>query len=72
MYAWIIFDFQGPASWRMLYGMDVNTEKGVLLVADNFGYLYLWVPIAKSFYILLFFFYNGLSLVGYMMGNFIT
>ncbi|CAL9134246.1 unnamed protein product [Musa acuminata var. zebrina] len=33
--------WNGPASWRMLYGMDVNTEKGVLLVADNFGYLYL-------------------------------
>ncbi|KAL7247314.1 hypothetical protein ACSBR2_002266 [Camellia fascicularis] len=33
--------WQGPSSWRMLYGLDVNSEKGVVLVADNFGYLYL-------------------------------
>ncbi|GMJ15483.1 damaged DNA binding 2 [Hibiscus trionum] len=33
--------WQGPGSWRMLYGMDINTEKGVVLVADNFGFLYL-------------------------------
>ncbi|EXC01441.1 Protein DAMAGED DNA-BINDING 2 [Morus notabilis] len=32
--------WQGPGSWRMLYGMDLNKEKGVVLVADNFGYLY--------------------------------
>lgn len=32
--------WQGPNNWRMLYGMDVNSEKGVVLVADNFGYLY--------------------------------
>ncbi|CAL5388528.1 unnamed protein product [Camellia sinensis] len=31
--------WQGPSSWRMLYGLDVNSEKGVVLVADNFGYL---------------------------------
>ncbi|PSS09485.1 Protein DAMAGED DNA-BINDING like [Actinidia chinensis var. chinensis] len=33
--------WQGPSSWRMLYGLDVNLEKGLLLVADNFGFLYL-------------------------------
>ncbi|PON60433.1 Guanine nucleotide-binding protein, beta subunit [Trema orientale] len=32
--------WQGPSSWRMLYGMDLNKEKGVVLVADNFGYLH--------------------------------
>ncbi|KAK8520629.1 hypothetical protein V6N13_030927 [Hibiscus sabdariffa] len=33
--------WQGPGSWRMLYGMDINSEKGVVLVADNVGFLYL-------------------------------
>ncbi|PKI31865.1 hypothetical protein CRG98_047751 [Punica granatum] len=33
--------WQGPSSWKMLYGMDVNTEKGLVLVADNFGFLHL-------------------------------
>ncbi|GLT73345.1 hypothetical protein SLA2020_452120 [Shorea laevis] len=33
--------WQGPSSWRMLYGMDINSEKGLVLVADNFGFLYL-------------------------------
>ncbi|KAJ4725594.1 damaged DNA binding 2 [Melia azedarach] len=33
--------WQGPNNWRMLYGMDINSEKGVVLVADNFGFLYL-------------------------------
>ncbi|GAV89905.1 WD40 domain-containing protein, partial [Cephalotus follicularis] len=33
--------WQGSRSWRMLYGMDINSEKGVILVADNFGFLYL-------------------------------
>ncbi|XP_020103375.1 DNA damage-binding protein 2 isoform X2 [Ananas comosus] len=33
--------WNGPGTWRMLYGMDINTEKGLLLVADNFGFLYL-------------------------------
>ncbi|XVF68986.1 hypothetical protein PTKIN_Ptkin11bG0045300 [Pterospermum kingtungense] len=33
--------WQGPNTWRMLYGMDINLEKGVVLVADNFGFLYL-------------------------------
>ncbi|XP_058099653.1 protein DAMAGED DNA-BINDING 2 [Magnolia sinica] len=31
----------GPASWRMLYGLEIASEKGLVLVADNFGYLYL-------------------------------
>ncbi|KAK9124482.1 hypothetical protein Sjap_014084 [Stephania japonica] len=33
--------WQGPSTWRMLYGMDTNSDKNVVLVADNFGYLYL-------------------------------
>ncbi|KAG0465230.1 hypothetical protein HPP92_019394 [Vanilla planifolia] len=33
--------WNGPATWRMLYGMDTCLEKGLVLVADNFGYLYL-------------------------------
>ncbi|PKA55101.1 Protein damaged DNA-binding 2 [Apostasia shenzhenica] len=33
--------WNGPATWRMLYGMDTNLDKGLVLVADNFGYLYL-------------------------------
>ncbi|XP_020261688.1 DNA damage-binding protein 2 isoform X2 [Asparagus officinalis] len=33
--------WNGPATWRMLYGMDINSDKGLLLVADNFGYVYL-------------------------------
>ncbi|XP_057993373.1 DNA damage-binding protein 2 isoform X2 [Hevea brasiliensis] len=33
--------WQGPSSWRMLYGMDVNSEKHVVLIADNFGFLYI-------------------------------
>ncbi|KAJ4979036.1 hypothetical protein NE237_009816 [Protea cynaroides] len=33
--------WQGPANWRMLYGMDIIPEKSLVLVADNFGYLYL-------------------------------
>ncbi|KAK9159058.1 hypothetical protein Scep_005632 [Stephania cephalantha] len=33
--------WQGPSTWRMLYGMDTNPDKNVVLVADNFGYLYL-------------------------------
>ncbi|CAK9164213.1 unnamed protein product [Ilex paraguariensis] len=32
--------WQGPSSWRMLYGLAINTEKSLVLVADNFGYLY--------------------------------
>ncbi|KAK4606106.1 hypothetical protein RGQ29_000396 [Quercus rubra] len=27
--------WQGPSSWRMLYGMDINSEKSLVLVADN-------------------------------------
>lgn len=33
--------WQGPSSWRMLYGLDINSEKGVVIFADNFGYLYM-------------------------------
>ncbi|XP_058747861.1 protein DAMAGED DNA-BINDING 2-like [Vicia villosa] len=33
--------WQGPNTWKMLYGMDVNCEKGLVLVADNFGFLHL-------------------------------
>lgn len=32
--------WQGPSTWRMLYGLDINLDKGVVLVADNFGSLY--------------------------------
>ncbi|PWZ11548.1 DNA damage-binding protein 2 [Zea mays] len=32
--------WNGPSSWHMIYGMDLNTDKGLLLVADNFGFLY--------------------------------
>uniref|UniRef100_A0A803LXC4 Protein DAMAGED DNA-BINDING 2 n=1 Tax=Chenopodium quinoa TaxID=63459 RepID=A0A803LXC4_CHEQI len=33
--------WHGPSSWRMLYGLDINSEKGLVLVADNFGYMYM-------------------------------
>ncbi|XP_077222381.1 damaged DNA binding 2 [Tasmannia lanceolata] len=33
--------WNGPTNWRMLYGLDINSEKGLVLVADNFGYLYM-------------------------------
>nr|GLL42946.1 protein DAMAGED DNA-BINDING 2 isoform X1 [Ipomoea trifida] len=33
--------WQGPSTWRMLYGLDVNPERSVVLIADNFGYLYM-------------------------------
>ncbi|XP_065878301.1 protein DAMAGED DNA-BINDING 2 [Euphorbia lathyris] len=33
--------WEGPSSWRMLYGMDINSEKGLVFVADNFGFLYM-------------------------------
>lgn len=33
--------WQGPKSWRMLYGLDMNSDRGVLLAADNFGLLYM-------------------------------
>ncbi|KAJ6844536.1 putative protein DAMAGED DNA-BINDING 2 [Iris pallida] len=33
--------WNGAATWRMLYGMDNNPDRGLLLVADNFGYLYM-------------------------------
>ncbi|KAG6401387.1 hypothetical protein SASPL_138243 [Salvia splendens] len=33
--------WQGHSSWKMLYGLDLNSEKGILLAADNFGLLYM-------------------------------
>ncbi|XP_057800062.1 uncharacterized protein LOC131015636, partial [Salvia miltiorrhiza] len=33
--------FPGPSSWRMLYSLDMNSDKGILLAADNFGLLYM-------------------------------
>ncbi|PIA32199.1 hypothetical protein AQUCO_04500057v1 [Aquilegia coerulea] len=33
--------WQGANTWRMLYGMDINPDKGLVLVADNFGCLYM-------------------------------
>lgn len=33
--------WNGPLNWKMLYGLDVNPERGLVLVADNSGYLYL-------------------------------
>ncbi|KAF3333661.1 protein DAMAGED DNA-BINDING 2 [Carex littledalei] len=33
--------WHGPKTWHMLYGMDMSNEKGLVLVADNFGYLYM-------------------------------
>ncbi|CAA7032294.1 unnamed protein product [Microthlaspi erraticum] len=33
--------WQGPESWKMMYGMDINSEKGLVLVSDNFGFLHM-------------------------------
>ncbi|KAK2376409.1 DNA damage-binding protein 2 [Trifolium repens] len=33
--------WQGRNTWKMLYGMDINCEKGLVLVADSFGFLHL-------------------------------
>lgn len=33
--------WQGPKTWRMLYGLDMNSDRSVLLAADNFGLLYM-------------------------------
>ncbi|KAJ4782465.1 DNA damage-binding protein 2 [Rhynchospora pubera] len=33
--------WNGPNTWHMIYGMDLSNEKGLVLVADNFGYLYM-------------------------------
>ncbi|KAL9238694.1 hypothetical protein vseg_013083 [Gypsophila vaccaria] len=33
--------WQGPSSWKMLYGLDIHSEKGLILVADSSGYLYM-------------------------------
>ncbi|XP_047312155.1 protein DAMAGED DNA-BINDING 2 [Impatiens glandulifera] len=32
--------WQGRNRWRMLYGLDVNRDKNLVIVADNFGFLY--------------------------------
>ncbi|KAK9057566.1 hypothetical protein SSX86_022402 [Deinandra increscens subsp. villosa] len=32
--------WQGRNSWKMLYGMELNAEKGLVLVADSFGFLH--------------------------------
>ncbi|XP_057536342.1 protein DAMAGED DNA-BINDING 2 [Amaranthus tricolor] len=40
--------WQGPSSWRMLYGLDIHLEKGLVLVADNFGFLYMLDTRTKS------------------------
>eukprot|EP00249_Psilotum_nudum_P011683 c23318_g1_i1 orf=119-1795(+) len=32
--------WNGPSTWRMMYGMDVNSRWGITLVSDNFGFLY--------------------------------
>ncbi|GAB2274461.1 DNA damage-binding protein 2 [Dionaea muscipula] len=32
--------WRGPRNWRMLYGLDVNAEKGIVFAADSFGFLY--------------------------------
>ncbi|KAK2969188.1 hypothetical protein RJ640_025901, partial [Escallonia rubra] len=33
--------WQGPSSWRMLYGLDVNQDKSLVFVADSFGYVHM-------------------------------
>ncbi|RAL42361.1 hypothetical protein DM860_012144 [Cuscuta australis] len=33
--------WQGVSTWRMLYGLEVNPERNVVLISDNFGYLYM-------------------------------
>ncbi|XP_074303158.1 protein DAMAGED DNA-BINDING 2-like [Silene latifolia] len=33
--------WQGPNKWKMLYGLDIHSEKGLILVSDNFGFLYM-------------------------------
>ncbi|KAK9755759.1 hypothetical protein RND81_01G048400 [Saponaria officinalis] len=33
--------WQGPSSWKMLYGLDIHSEKGLILVADSSGFLYM-------------------------------
>ncbi|KAL3649149.1 DNA damage-binding protein 2 [Castilleja foliolosa] len=32
--------WNGSSTWRMLYGLDLNSDKGVLVAADNYGLLY--------------------------------
>ncbi|KAF3777410.1 DAMAGED DNA-BINDING 2 protein [Nymphaea thermarum] len=33
--------WNGPANWRMLHGLDINSDKQLVLVTDNFGYIYM-------------------------------
>ncbi|KAH0937427.1 hypothetical protein HID58_004888 [Brassica napus] len=33
--------WQGPTTWNMLYGLDINSDKGLVLAADNFGLLHM-------------------------------
>ncbi|CAF1891915.1 unnamed protein product [Brassica oleracea var. botrytis] len=33
--------WQGPTTWKMLYGLDINSDKGLVLAADNFGLLHM-------------------------------
>ncbi|KAL2664918.1 hypothetical protein AAZV13_02G190400 [Glycine max] len=33
--------WQGPNTWKMLNGLDINSEKGLVLVADSFGFLHM-------------------------------
>ncbi|KAL4587751.1 hypothetical protein LXL04_000625 [Taraxacum kok-saghyz] len=33
--------WQGPNTWTMLYGMDLNAEKSLVLVADSSGFLHM-------------------------------
>ncbi|XP_002979996.2 DNA damage-binding protein 2 [Selaginella moellendorffii] len=32
--------WQGPSTFKMIYGMDLNLTRNLALAADNFGYLY--------------------------------
>ncbi|CAM6103070.1 unnamed protein product [Calypogeia fissa] len=32
--------WHGPSSWKMMYAMDVNSQRNVVLAADNFGFFY--------------------------------
>lgn len=32
--------WNGPSTWRMIYGMDLNSNRSLVLAGDNFGFLY--------------------------------
>ncbi|CAH8390740.1 unnamed protein product [Eruca vesicaria subsp. sativa] len=32
--------WEGSTTWNMMYGLDINSEKGLVLAADNFGLLH--------------------------------